>query len=351
MSTDNLSTRSLSTSSLSSKEVLSSREPGSNGSIENQMPESLSIIVPAMDEEASMPELVARIKASCLQADLNLLEIILIDDGSSDLTWQVMEELSRVNQEVKAIKLRRNFGKATALDKGINAAQGTILITMDADLQDDPKEIIRFVERIRAGDDLVSGWKQVRNDPLEKTLPSKLFNKTTALLSGVDLHDFNCGFKAYRREIFDSVQIYGELHRYVPVLANSLGYQIGELAVEHHPRQHGSSKYGIGRYLKGFLDLLTVLTITRFAQRPGHLFGGIGALVLIFGGLILSYLTALKLFFGESIGDRPLLMLGALTVIVGVQFLLFGMLAELINSQQSDKRQPDVIVRTSGFDG
>ena len=315
----------------------------------DSLSESISIIVPAMDEEASLPELVSRVKASCLQAELNLVEIILIDDGSRDRTWQVMEELSHSHQDVKAIKLRRNFGKATALDKGIHSATGDILITMDADLQDDPKEIPRFVERITAGDDMVSGWKQIRNDPLEKTLPSKLFNKTTAVITGVDLHDFNCGFKAYRKEIFDSIHLYGELHRYVPVLANSLGFQIGELAVEHHPRKHGTSKYGIGRYLKGFLDLLTVLTITRFARRPGHLFGGAGAVVLIFGGLILMYLTGLKLFLGEDIGDRPLLMLGVLTVIVGFQFLLFGMLAELINSHQNERRQPSVVARKLGF--
>ena len=211
------------------------------------------------------------------------------------------------------------------------------------------KKIQRFVEKIRGGDDLVSGWKQVRNDPLEKTLPSKLFNKTTSVLSGVELHDFNCGFKAYRREIFDSVRLYGELHRYVPVLANALGFRIGELPVEHHARKHGTSKYGVGRYMKGFLDLLTVLTITRFAYRPGHLFGGVGAAILLSGGLILTYLTGLKLFLGEQIGDRPLLMLGVLNVVVGVQLLLFGMLAELITSHRSDRLKPNIISQKSGF--
>jgi len=313
--------------------------------------ESISVIVPAMDEQESLPELVERIKASCSQAELNLQEILLVDDGSRDNTWQVMVDLSARHREVKALKLRRNFGKATALENGIKLATSRIIITMDADLQDDPKEILRFVERIRAGDDVVSGWKQVRNDPLEKTLPSKLFNKATSLLSGVRLHDFNCGFKAYRREIFDSVHLYGDLHRYVPVLANALGFRIGELPVEHHARQHGTSKYGIGRYLKGFLDLLTVLTITRFAYRPGHLFGGVGAAVLVSGGLILGYLSGLKIFFGEQIGDRPLLMLGVLNVVVGVQLLLFGMLAELITSHRSDHRRASVVVQKSGFSG
>ncbi len=319
-------------------------------STSNTDQETLSIIVPAMDEQDSLEELVARIQQSCQDAELPLLEILLVDDGSSDATWSVMCRLSTEHSIVKAIKLRRNFGKATALETGINLAQGSILITMDADLQDDPKEISRFVARIKAGDDLVSGWKQVRNDPLEKTLPSKLFNKTTSLLSGVKLHDFNCGFKAYRREIFDSVHLYGELHRYVPVLAHSLGFKIGELAVEHHRRKHGRSKYGVGRYIKGFLDLLTVMTITRFANRPGHLFGGVGAAVLGLGGLILLYLTGVKWILGESIGDRPLLMLGVLTVIVGVQLLLFGMLAELINSHQGVQTKPQIVTQKSGFD-
>ena len=315
----------------------------------NLQSETISVIVPAMDEQDSLQELVKRIREACEGVDWALSEIILVDDGSRDQTWAVMQELSNQHAEVKAVKLRRNFGKASALETGIGLAEGTILITMDADLQDDPKEIPRFVELIMQGDDLVSGWKKVRNDPLEKTLPSRLFNKATSWISGVELHDFNCGFKAYRREIFDSVHLYGELHRYVPVLANALGFKIGELAVEHHPRVHGQSKYGLSRYLKGFLDLLTVLTITRYANRPGHLFGGVGAAVFGVGMLILMYLSSLRLFWGESIGDRPLLMLGVLTVIVGIQFLLFGMLAELINSHHSVNRKPNVVSAKAGF--
>ena len=204
---------------------------------------------------------------------------------------------------------------------------------MDADLQDDPDEIPRFVEMLDAGYDLVSGWKKERLDPLSKTLPSRLFNRVTAAISGVQLHDFNCGFKAYRREIFDAVDLYGELHRYVPVLAHALGYRIAEIPVRHHARRFGKSKYGVARYLRGFLDLLTVVMLTRFAYRPGHLFGGLGAVFLLCGGAVLAYLTGLKIFAGESIGSRPLLLFGVLVVIVGLQLVLFGMLAELIISR------------------
>jgi glycosyltransferase involved in cell wall biosynthesis len=291
---------------------------------------ALSIIIPAKDEEESLPLVVARITAACRAGGHTLRDIVLVDDGSSDNTWEVMSKLAGESEVIEAIRLRRNFGKATALMVGIGACRGDVIITMDADLQDDPEEISRFVETLDRGYDLVSGWKKERHDPLNKTVPSRLFNKVTATLSGVKLNDFNCGFKAYRREIFDAIQLYGELHRYVPVLANALGYRIAEIPVRHHARRFGASKYGVARYLRGFLDLLTVVLITRFAYRPGHLFGGIGSLLAASGGLALVYLIGLKLLTGASIGNRPLLLLGVLAVIVGVQLILFGMLAELI---------------------
>jgi glycosyltransferase involved in cell wall biosynthesis len=294
---------------------------------------TLSIVVPAKNEEESLPLLVARIVQVCTASGLALRDIVLVDDGSTDNTWAVMSQLAADNATVQAIRLRRNFGKATALMVGIGACAGDVVITMDADLQDDPDEIPRFLEMLDAGHDLVSGWKKERLDPLSKTLPSRLFNRVTARISGVRLHDFNCGFKAYRREIFDSVDLYGELHRYVPVLAHALGYRIGELPVRHHARRFGKSKYGVARYLRGFLDLLTVVMLTRFAYRPGHLFGGLGSLFLIGGGAVLAYLTGLKLFTGASIGGRPLLLFGVLVVIVGMQLVLFGLLAELIISR------------------
>jgi glycosyltransferase involved in cell wall biosynthesis len=296
-------------------------------------PRTLSVVVPARDEEESLPHVVARIVAVCAASGLALVDIVLVDDGSRDNTWKVMSQLAEENPAVQAVRLRRNFGKATALMVGIDACAGDIVITMDADLQDDPDEIPRFLQALDAGCDLVSGWKKRRHDPLSKTLPSRLFNWVTARISGVRLHDFNCGFKAYRREIFDQVELYGELHRYVPVLAHALGYRVAEIEVRHHARRFGKSKYGVARYLRGFLDLLTVVMITRFAYRPGHLFGGIGTLFLLGGGAALAYLSGLKLLTGASIGGRPLLLFGVMAVIIGMQLILFGMLAELVLSR------------------
>lgn len=291
---------------------------------------TLSVLIPVKDEEESLPELVAAITETSQREKLKVNEIIIIDDGSTDNSWQIVEGLSLEYKNLRGIRLRRNFGKATALSIGSSEATGDIVITMDGDLQDDPKEIPRFVNEIANGFDLVSGWKKRRHDPIDKTLPSRIFNRITAWVTGIKLNDFNCGFKAYRREIFDRIELYGELHRFVPVLAESYGYKIGEIAVEHHARKHGVSKYGVERLLKGLLDLVTVVTLTRFSTRPSHLFGGAGLLMLAIGTLILLYLTAIKLFGGVSIGDRPLLLLGILLEIVGIQLVSFGLLAELI---------------------
>jgi glycosyltransferase involved in cell wall biosynthesis len=293
----------------------------------------VSVVIPAKDEEESLPLIVARIIEACAAAGVRLRDIVLVDDGSGDSSWRVMTGLAAENGVVQAIRLRRNFGKATALMVGIGACNGDVVITMDADLQDDPDEIPRFLDALDAGYDVVSGWKKERHDPISKTLPSRFFNMVTSRISGIRLHDFNCGFKAYRREIFDSVDLYGELHRYVPVLAGALGYRVGEIAVRHHARRYGKSKYGVARFLRGFLDLLTVVMITRFAYRPAHLFGSIGSLFLLGGSGALAYLTGLKLLTGASIGNRPLLLLGALAVIIGIQLILFGMLAELTISR------------------
>ena len=301
---------------------------------------TVSVVVPVFNEEESLAELTERICAAT-GAELVLAEILFVDDGSTDGSWAEMRRLAAENPRVQAVRLRRNFGKAAALDVGVRQATGSIIVTMDADLQDDPVELPRFVEMIDQGYDLVSGWKKTRNDPLSKTVPSRLFNWVTARASGTRLHDFNCGYKAYRREVFNGIQLYGELHRYIPVLASALGFRIGEIVVRHHARKHGKSKYGVARFLRGFLDLLTVITITRYARRPAHLFGGLGAFVLLAGGVILTYLTGLKLFLGEDIGDRPLLLLGVMAVIVGIQLMLFGMLSELINSRSPTLRSED----------
>jgi glycosyltransferase involved in cell wall biosynthesis len=310
---------------------------------------SISVVVPLKDEESSVVLLVERIINVARDTPLNLAEIVVVDDGSTDGTWATVEALAKKHLELNAIRLRRNFGKATALMVGVGVATGEIVITMDGDLQDDPDELPRFLTAIVEGADLVSGWKKERNDPLSKTLPSRVFNAVTAWASGIRLHDFNCGYKAYRREIFETVQLYGELHRYTPVLADALGYRISEIAVRHHPRRFGSSKYGVARFIRGFLDLLTVLMITRFAYRPSHLFGGIGVILLLIGGACVAYLIGSKIFTGASIGDRPLLLLGAFIAIIGVQLLLFGMLAELIVSRsQGPTGFRDLVARQVG---
>ncbi len=295
--------------------------------------DTVSIVIPLLDEAATLDELTRRIWDVVARHDLPVVEIVYVDDGSRDGSWARIEAMAVADPRVRGLRLRRNFGKATALDLGIRSSRGTLVVTMDADLQDDPEELPRFLEALTDGVDLVSGWKEHREDPWSKTLPSKIFNWVTARLSGVTLRDFNCGYKLYRREIFDQVSLYGELHRFVPVLAHGRGFRVEELPVRHHPRRHGSSKYGARRLVKGFVDLLTVLMLTRFSQRPGHLFGGLG---LALGGcafLILAYLSGLKLLTGAEIGGRPLLLLGIMLSIIGVQVLLFGVLAELILSR------------------
>ncbi len=305
---------------------------------------SVSIVVPVYDERESLPTLTDQILDVAKRHEFGLHELIFVDDGSRDGSWSVMKELAASHRQVTSIKLRRNFGKATALNVGIEAASGDIIVTMDADLQDDPAELPKLIETMMSGYDLVSGWRERRNDPLSKTWPSWLYNKVTSLLSGIELHDFNCGYKAYRREVFDSVDLYGEMHRYVPVLAHSLGFKVSEIPVEHHPRRFGQSKYGLKRFMRGFLDLLTVLTITRYARTPGHLFGAIGIVLLGLGFVTLSYLTGLKLFTGAQIGGRPMLLFGGLAVVIGVQILLFGLLSEMINSHTAGI-EPKVLIK------
>lgn len=307
-------------------------------SIESALPKAetrgcrVSVVVPVYEEHESLAILTERLLDVAKRHDVGLHELIFVDDGSRDDSWAVMKDLAATHDLVTAIKLRRNFGKATALNVGIEAASGDVIVTMDADLQDDPEELPRLIEAMNSGYDVVSGWRERRNDPMSKTWPSWLYNKVTSLMSGIELHDFNCGYKAYRREVFDSVDLYGEMHRYVPVLAHSLGFRIGEVPVEHHARRYGHSKYGFKRYMRGFIDLLTVLTITRYARTPGHLFGAIGIALLGIGGLALTYLTGLKLLTGAHIGGRPMMFFGGLSVVVGVQILLFGLLSEMINS-------------------
>jgi glycosyltransferase involved in cell wall biosynthesis len=289
----------------------------------------ISVVVPVLDEAASVEELARRL-AQVLDEMGRTWELLYVDDGSRDDTAERVRRLHEADSRIKLIRFRRNFGKAAALCAGFEAARGSVLITMDGDLQDEPREIPRFLHRLEEDDlDLVSGWKQRRRDPLSRRWPSRLFNWATRRLARVELHDFNCGFKAYRREVVSEIALYGELHRYIPVLASRRGFKVGELAVEHHARPHGRSKYGWDRYYKGLLDLITVLFITKYTRRPLHLFGVIGLACFGIGFVIDAYL-AVRWTMGEPLSNRPLLLLGVLLMLVGIQVLTTGLLGEMI---------------------
>jgi len=289
----------------------------------------VSIIVPVLNEAGTVLELSRRV-AEVMERIGRRFEILFVDDGSSDETRQRVKEAHEIDDRVKLVSLRRNFGKAAALCAGFDHSSGQILITMDGDLQDEPDEIPRFLEKLESENlDLVSGWKQQRQDPASKRYPSRLFNWVTRKLASVDLHDFNCGFKAYRREVLDEIALYGELHRYIPVLASRRGFTLGELSVVHHPREHGTSKYGWDRYYKGLLDLITVLFITKYTRRPLHLFGMIG-LSSLFVGLGINLYLAILWLSGQTLSNRPLLLLGILLMLLGIQVLTTGLIGEMI---------------------
>jgi glycosyltransferase involved in cell wall biosynthesis len=296
----------------------------------------LSIVIPLLNESESLRALYEQIKDVCQSLQVSF-EIIFVDDGSTDNSLAVLKEIHGENQLVKVISFNRNYGKSAALSEGFQLAEGDIVITMDADLQDDPKEIPNLLHKIESGDDLVSGWKKKRHDPIQKTIPSKFFNFTTSLITGIKIHDFNCGIKAYKKEVIKDIPVYGELHRYLPVLAHWQGFRIGEITVEHHPRKYGKTKFGLGRFFKGFFDLLTVLFITRYRQRPLHLFGFLGLFSLFLGIIISLYLTFLW-FQGHGIGNRPLLFLGILLIIVGLQSFSIGLIGEMIANIRDNKK-------------
>jgi glycosyltransferase involved in cell wall biosynthesis len=290
----------------------------------------LSILVPVFNEADSLRELHGEITVACSKLGLEgRYEVVFVDDGSRDGSPDVLDALADSDPHVVVIHLRRNFGKSPALAAGFEYVRGSIVITMDADLQDDPAMIPEFVERIRGGADLVSGWKQRRHDPVDKTLPSRVFNAVVSRLSGVKLRDFNCGFKAYRAECVRELRVYGGFHRFLPVFANDRGFRVEELVVRHRPRKHGYSKFGSRRFFEGLLDLPTVLLLTRYRTRPLHFFGVPGALVMFVGLALLTYLTVLW-FLGHPVGTRPLLSLGVLLTITGVQILCVGLVAEVI---------------------
>jgi glycosyltransferase involved in cell wall biosynthesis len=295
----------------------------------------ISVVVPVHNEERSVALLYDELR-SALEPLGTPWEAIFVDDGSTDGSFAALTRLHNSTDNVRVVRLRRNFGKATALRAGFDQAQGETVVTIDGDLQDDPAEIPRLLAKLDEGFDLVSGWKTRRRDRLSRRLLSRIFNRVTGWFSGVHLHDMNCGLKAYRAEVVHGLRLYGELHRFIPVLAHYRGFRIAELPVNHRPREHGRSRYGVERYLRGFLDLLTVSFIGRYRHRPLHLFGGLGLILGAFGTAILVYLTVLKAL-GNAIGHRPLLLLGVLLVVIGMQFFSLGLISEMITSHHEER--------------
>lgn len=297
----------------------------------------LSFVIPFLNEEKTLRELFDRIAEAVrpLLGPGETFEVLFIDDGSTDDSAAVVEGLVGEYPEVRLIELQGNFGKSAALAAGFRQTSGEIVFTLDADLQDDPKEIPRFLEKLNEGFDVISGYKEKRNDPFTKVLPSRVFNWMVRRSTGITLHDVNCGFKAYHHRVLKNVRLYGELHRFVPVLAHWKRFRVGEIVVEHHARQHGVSKFGGGRFFRGLMDLLTVVFLMKYERRPAHFFGGLGTLTLLSGLGVGAYLVVLKLM-GEAIGHRPLLSLAVLLVVVGVQILATGLIAELMVHSRAD---------------
>lgn len=308
----------------------------------------LSLVIPLFNEEESLPELMAWIDRVVKTHQIGHLEVILIDDGSTDGSWKVITALRQAYPWVKGIKFRRNYGKSAALQKGFEAAEGEVVITMDADLQDSPEEIPELMRMIREDNfDLVSGWKKDRKDPIGKTLPSKLFNAVTRSASGIQLHDFNCGLKAYKNEVVKNVEVYGEMHRYIPVIAKWAGFRnIGEKVVRHQPRKFGYSKFGWERMLNGFLDIMSIMFVGKFGKRPMHFFGTLGVLFFVIGFGILAYLSYLKIIEDiQRISERPVFFFGIVTVIIGSQLFLTGFLAEMISRNAPNRNKYKIAER------
>ena len=296
----------------------------------------LSFIIPAKDEQDSVKILSNEIVTIAKNLKKSF-EIIFIDDGSTDNTFEKLKNLHKEDKRVKVISLRGNWGKSVALQVGFNKAKGDTIFTLDADLQDDPKEIPYFLEKLDKGYDLVSGWKKTRHDPWHKVMPSRFLNFITTKLTGIKLHDINCGFKAYKREVIENLNLYGELYRFIPVFAYKQNFRVGEIIVEHRTRKHGKTKFGWERNIKGLLDLLTVVFLTGYLRRPGHFFGTLGLVSFFFGFLIGLYITYLRVTTGSIQFRHPLLFLGILLMIIGIQLITTGLLAEMIVSYNQPK--------------
>jgi len=305
---------------------------------------SLSVVIPVYNEEESIDELAGWIEKICNSNNLKF-EIIFIDDGSRDSSWDVIRRLSESNNSIKGLRFRRNYGKAAALQSGFTEAKGEVILTMDSDLQDSPDEIPGLLRMINEdGYDLVSGWKKKRYDPFIKRFTSRIYNGTARLSSGIKLHDFNCGLKAYRNEVAKSIEVYGEMHRYIPMLAKKAGFsKIGEKIVDHSPRKYGYSKYGLDRFLKGYLDLLTIGFITRFGKSPMHLFGSLGTIMFLIGFVMAGYLGIRKLIYIHNhlraplVTESPYFYIALTAMIIGSVLFLTGFLGELINRNSSDR--------------
>lgn len=302
---------------------------------------TVSVVIPLLNEEESLRDLHDQLKNALARVGGNY-ELIFVDDGSTDNSFKVLRELKSRNPRVKAIRFRRNYGKSAALQVGFQKAQGEFVITMDADLQDDPAEIPNLIKELRSGYDVVSGWKKKRKDPLGKTIPSKFFNFVTSVVTGIKIHDFNCGLKGYKLDVVKSVNVYGELHRYIPALAHWAGFRVGETIVNHRPRRYGKTKFGMARYSRGFLDLLTVVFTTRYFSRPLHLFGGWGILSTMAGLITSVWLVYEKYMNGQPLSNRPLFIVALIMVIVGVQFVSMGLLGELITKNQHLEKEYSV---------
>lgn len=303
----------------------------------------ISFVIPIKDEAPSLEQLVKEINQVFLHTE-KTYEIIFIDDGSTDNSFKLLKKLAKSQKNISAYRLRGNFGKSIALNVGFSKVKGNIIFTLDGDLQDNPKEIPQFLKKIEQGYDLVSGWKKKRHDPTNKVISSKIINLLARLLSGTTLHDINCGFKAYKKEVINNLKLYGDLYRFIPLFAAKRNFRVGEIEVEHRARVYGKSKYGWSRGLKGGLDLITAIFLTTYLKRPGHFFGSLGVLFFIPGFLIGIYITYLRITTGGIDYRYPLLFLGALLMIVGVQFISTGLLAEMINSNQPEQNLDSIIV-------